>query len=86
MHGASTGGTPSGLHGTNIESVKVDPAGTELSTTKETTVHISTELAFVVAVKNGGDSQEVQIQVTLDDPDPAQLDREDRDDRRHRPR
>ena len=28
-------------------------------------MHISTELAFVVGVKNGGDSQEVQIQVTL---------------------
>src|SRR5262249_26210351 len=31
----------------------------------ETTVHVSTELGFVVAVKDGGDSQEVQIQVTL---------------------
>jgi len=65
VHGASTGGTPSGLHGTNIESVKVEPAGTILSTQNETTVHISTELAFVVAVKDGGDSQEVQVQVKL---------------------
>jgi hypothetical protein len=65
VHGASTGGTPSGVHGTNIESVKVLPAGTVLSTQTETTVHISTELAFVVEVKDGGDSQEVQIQVTL---------------------
>ena len=65
VHGASTGGTPSGLHGTNIESVKVEPAGTILSTQSETTVHISTELAFVVAVKDGGDSQEVQVQVKL---------------------
>jgi hypothetical protein len=65
VHGASTGGSPSGLHGTNIESVKVEPAGTILSTQSETTVHISTELAFVVAVKDGGDSQEVQVQVKL---------------------
>jgi len=65
VHGASTSGTPSGVHGTNIESVKVEPAGTQLTTSAETTVHISTELAFVVAVKDGGDSQEVQIQVTL---------------------
>lgn len=64
VHGASTGGSPSGLHGTNIAFVKVDPGGTQLGTA-ETTVHISTELAFVVGVKDGGDSQEVQIQVTL---------------------
>ncbi len=65
VHGASTGGTTTGLHGTDIEYVKVLPAGTSLSTTTETTVHISTELAFVVGVKDGGDSQEVQVQVTL---------------------
>jgi hypothetical protein len=64
VHGASTGGQPSGLHGTNVAFVKVDPAGTQLGSS-ETTVHISTELAFVVGVKDGGDSQEVQIQVTL---------------------
>jgi CARDB protein len=65
VHGASTGGTTSGLHGTNIESVKVLPAGTALTTQSETTVHISTDLAFAVAVKDGGDSQEVQVQVKL---------------------
>ena len=64
VHGASTGGSPSGVHGTNIEYVKVLPGGTQLGSA-ETTVHISTELAFVVGVKDGGDSQEVQIQVTL---------------------
>jgi hypothetical protein len=67
VHGASTGGSPSGVHGTNIEYVKVHQASgdTQLSTTTETTVHVSTELAFIVGVKDGGDSQEVQIQVTL---------------------
>ena len=64
VHGASTGGNPSGLHGTNVAYVKVAPSGTQLGTA-ETTVHVSTELAFVVGVKDGGDSQEVQVQVTL---------------------
>ena len=59
----STSGTPTGLHGTNIESVKVVPGGQTLSTTTENTVEASTDLA--VAVANGGDSQEVKIVVTL---------------------
>ena len=61
----STSGTPSGLHGTNIESVKVVPGGQTLSTTTENTVEASTDLAFAVTVANGGDSQEVKIPVTL---------------------
>jgi hypothetical protein len=61
----STGGTPSGLHGTNIESVKVVPGGQTLSESTENTVEASTDLGFVVAVANGGDSQEVKIEVTL---------------------
>jgi len=66
VHGASTGGSPSGVHGTNIEYVKVvQTSGETPLGSAETTVHISTELAFVVGVKDGGDSQEVQIQVTL---------------------
>ncbi len=65
VHGASTGGTTTGLHGTNLESVKVVPSGQVLSTTTETTIKSSTALGFEVAVKNGGGSQEVQVQVTL---------------------
>ncbi len=61
----STTGTPSGLHGTNIESVKVVPGGQTLSESAENTVEASTDLAFAVAVANGGDSQEVKIEVTL---------------------
>ena len=61
----STGGTPSGLHGTNIESVKVIPGGQTLSESTENTVEASTDLGFAVAVANGGNSQEVKIQVTL---------------------
>jgi CARDB protein len=61
----STSGTPVGLHGTNIESVKVIPGGQTLSESTENTVEASTDLGFAVAVANGGNSQEVKIQVTL---------------------
>ena len=61
----STSGTPSGLHGTNIESVKVVPGGQTLSESTENTVEASTDLGFAVTVANGGDSQEVKIPVTL---------------------
>ena len=33
IHGASTGGTPSGVHGTGLEKVVVQPAGTQLRPT-----------------------------------------------------
>jgi hypothetical protein len=59
--------TPStgGLRGTNIVSVKVLPAGTELSTTTQTPITVRTNLAFQVTVKDSGDSQETNIPVTL---------------------
>lgn len=65
IHGASTGGTPTGLHGTGLSSVTVQPAGTQLTTEEETTIIVSTELAFDVAVTNTGDFQEVGVQVKL---------------------
>ena len=65
VHGASTGGTPSGVHGTGLEAVVVQPAGTTLSTDTETTIKASTDLKFDVSVKNTGDNQEVRIEVTL---------------------
>jgi hypothetical protein len=65
IHGASTGGTPSGVHGTGLDKVVVQPAGTQLSTDTETTIKASTDLAFDVFVKNTGDNQEVRIEVTL---------------------
>ena len=61
---SGTGGT-TGLHGTNIESVKVVPGGQQLSASTENTVEASTDLAFAVAVADSGDNQEVKIQVTL---------------------
>ena len=62
---ASGSGTPTGLHGTNLESVKVIPGGQQLSTSADNTVEASTDLGFAVAVANSGDSQEVKIEVTL---------------------
>ena len=64
VHGASTGGTTTGLHGTNLQSVKVVPSG-QLLGAAETTIKSSDKLGFEVAVHNGGSSQEVQVQVTL---------------------
>jgi hypothetical protein len=65
IQGASTGGTPTGLHGTGIAYVKALPSGTLLSTTTETTINVTDELAFEVGVEDTGDSQEVRIKVTL---------------------
>jgi hypothetical protein len=65
MRGVSTGRTSGGLHGTGLESVKVLPAGKELSTTTETNVNTSDDLAFAVTVKDTGDSVETHIPVNL---------------------
>lgn len=65
VQGASTGGTPTGLHGSGIAYVKALPSGQLLSTTTETTIKVSTQLAFEVGVEDTGDSQEVRIKVTL---------------------
>jgi hypothetical protein len=62
---ASGTGTPTGLHGTGIESVKVLPGGQQLSESTENTVEASTDLAFAVAVTDTGDHQEVKVVVTL---------------------
>ena len=66
LRGASTsGGTPTGIHGTNIVDTKVQPGGQTLSTVNENTVTATTDLAFVVTIADSGDSQEVGIEVTL---------------------
>ncbi len=66
LRGASTsGGTPTGIHGTNITEVKVLPGGQTLSQSSENTVTATTDLAFVVTLADSGDSQEVGIKVTL---------------------
>jgi CARDB len=66
IHSTSTAApTAGGLHGDGIEKVTVLPSGQELSQDSDTTIVATTDLAFQVAVKNSGDSQEVQVPVTL---------------------
>ncbi len=65
VHGASTGGTPTGSHGSALASTTVQPAGVQLSTTTETTITVSTDLAFEVSVTNSGEFQEVGVKVRL---------------------
>jgi hypothetical protein len=65
IQNASTGGTPTGLHGNQISSVKALPSGQLLSTTTETTIEVTDELAFEVGVTDSGESQEVRVKVTL---------------------
>ncbi len=65
IRGASTGGTPSGTHGTNIVSVMAQPGEQVLTAGQLNTVTATTELAFDVVVKDSGESQEVAIPVTL---------------------
>jgi hypothetical protein len=65
IHGASTGGTPSGAHGSSLAYVRAMPSGQTLSVDTETTIQVSTDLAFEVGVTNSGDFQEVSVKVTL---------------------
>ena len=65
IQGAADGGTTGGLHGSGIAYVRALPSGTDLSTTTETTLLVTDQLAFEVGVEDTGDSQEVQIKVTL---------------------
>jgi hypothetical protein len=62
--GASTPST-GGLRGTNLVSVKVQPIGTELSTSSQTKVIVRTNMSIDVTVEDSGDSQEANIPVTL---------------------
>jgi hypothetical protein len=66
LQGATTSGTSTGgLHGTGLISVTANPGNQELSETTENTVTASTDLSFAVTVEDTGDSQEVQVKVTL---------------------
>lgn len=65
VHGASTGGTASGLHGSALAYTEVNPAGVQLTTSAETKITISTDLTFEVGVQNSGENQEVGVKVKL---------------------
>jgi hypothetical protein len=59
--GAETGG----LHGNQIVGVRVQPGGEELSPDEENTIIATDDLALQVIVRNSGDFQEADVQVTL---------------------
>ncbi len=65
VHGASTGGTSPGSHGSALAYTKVQPANIQLSTSNETKINIQTDLSFEVGVQNSGENQEVGVKVTL---------------------
>ena len=65
VHGAATGGTPGGNHGSALVSVTALPDGKRLDPNVENTITASTDLAFQVVVEDSGDFQEFNIQVTL---------------------
>jgi len=65
IQGASTDGTPQGLHGSGISYVKALPSDQPLSTTTETFIKVTDALSFEVGVEDTGDSQEVRLVVTL---------------------
>jgi hypothetical protein len=67
IHGATTSPTsnPNVLHGVGLVATKVLPGGEQLSTSSETTITASVNLAFEVSVKDTGQAQEVQVPVVL---------------------
>jgi hypothetical protein len=65
LSGASTGGTPSGLHGSALVGVHVSPQGSDLTTSAATTIKVSADLTFVVSVQDSGDFPQTNVPVTL---------------------
>ena len=65
LQGSATSGSSGGLRGTALISTKALPGNQELSTDTENTVTATTDLGFAVTVEDSGDSQEVQVKVTL---------------------
>jgi hypothetical protein len=61
----ASGGTTAGLHGTNLVSVKATPGNQVLAQSTDNTVNATTNLAFVVTIKDSGNFQEVDIPITL---------------------
>jgi hypothetical protein len=68
VHGAATGGTPGGKHGSALVSVTALPDGKRLkpgAPASDNEITASTDLAFQVAVLNSGNFQETNVGVTL---------------------
>ena len=86
IQGASTGGTPTGLHGSGIAYVKALPSGQLLSTTTETTIKVTEHLAVRGRRRGHGREPGGQDQGHADDPEAADSDRQDGHDPDHRRR
>jgi hypothetical protein len=68
VHGAATGGTVSGKHGSALIAVKALPDGKTLTAGASATqnqITASTDLAFQVSVEDSGDFQEFNVGVVL---------------------
>jgi hypothetical protein len=68
VHGAATGGTPSGKHGSALVSVTALPDGKRLDpagTASQNQITASTDLAFRVTVQDSGAFQEFNVGVTI---------------------
>jgi hypothetical protein len=67
LNSTSTGGTTTGVHGTEILSTEAVSGGKTqpLTTSGPTTVDVAADLVFKVSVENSGDFQEVKVPVTL---------------------
>jgi hypothetical protein len=68
VHGAATGGSPGGKHGSALGAVKALPDGKVLvagGSASDNQVTASTDLAFQVTVEDSGDFQEFNVGVTL---------------------
>ena len=62
---STTSGGGGGLRGTNLVSTKVQPQGTELSESTQTTIVLRTNMSIQVTVEDSGNSQEANIPVKL---------------------
>ena len=65
IRGGATTPNTGGLRGTNLVSTKVQPVGTELSTSTQTTILVRTNMSIDVTIRDSGNSQEANIPVTL---------------------
>jgi hypothetical protein len=73
LTGAGSQAATPGLHGTSLEGVTVQPAGTALTDTGINRVPLTDQLSFDVKVTNGGDSEETDVGVSITISDGKQI-------------
>jgi hypothetical protein len=74
INAASTGGTPSGLHGNALVQVRALPNGPVLQTGTDNIVVSTADLGFAATIENSGEFQEVRVRVRLTiDQDPRPI-------------